>query len=196
MQQAGHDEALAITQFNCGLGAAHDQAWNFQIVERDRRGRVDLAYFRCDLKIDDAVIQNRRGEIEAHAKLLEFHRDLAVFSGHRNREFAAGEEAGRIARQCRQVRFGEPAGNALLLQCLHQQIDIHAVIDQAAENIAEGQGPGDESVGDGCSDCRIGGHQPTCGTVTMLAAAMETKTQFLVAAARSLDEADFQRNLR
>ena len=55
----------------------------------------------------------------------------------RNRKLAAGEEARGVARERRQVRLGEAAHHAALLQRLQQHVGLHAVAEHAADHGAE-----------------------------------------------------------
>ena len=70
---------------------------------------LQLADFRADAHRDAAVGKNDRREGEADAILLIFDGDGADALRDRDREFAAGEEAGGFARKRGQVRLGERA---------------------------------------------------------------------------------------
>ena len=74
-----------------------------------------LADFRADAHRDAAVGEHDRREGEADAILLIFDRDRAERLRDRDRELAAGEEAGGFARQRGQVRLGERGDQAVVL---------------------------------------------------------------------------------
>jgi len=71
------------------------------------------------------LVENNRGEGESNTKRLELHEDVAVAilrSGYR--EFAADEKLGRLARDRRQIGFGERVNEAELLHRSHDALDI------------------------------------------------------------------------
>ena len=105
-----------------------------QIVDDDRRGRVDRADFRRDDQVDDAVGKHGRREGQADAERLPFDRDArccrrpaaAAVLGDRDREFAAGEEARGLARQRDQGRLGERRDRALALERVERDVEVRA----------------------------------------------------------------------
>ena len=68
---------------------------------------VDLAHLGLDLEVDQAAAEHGRREGEADAVFLVVDGDLAERAGHRDRIFAAGEEARGVARQRHEVRLGQ-----------------------------------------------------------------------------------------
>ena len=101
------------------------------VADRDRVGRIELADLRLDLEVDQAVLQHGRREGEADAVFLVLDRDLAERSPATGIGiFAAGEEARGVARQRDQVRLGEAAREAALLERVERHVDVETLGDQ------------------------------------------------------------------
>ncbi len=159
LQQAGDGEALSVTQLDGGAGVALGQRRDGGAGDGDRIGEVQFADRRLDPQIDGAARQHRGHEGEFHTKGLELdgHRRQSAGRGggrHRHREFAAGQETGRVARQRDQVGLGQPADQALGFQRREQQVDAAAAIelDDAGEQVAERRRASDQGLG--CADQR------------------------------------------
>ena len=75
--------------------------------DRHRAGSRQLRHFGTDPQRDAPVGQHRRGIGQADAILLVLDRDRAQPLADRDRDFAAGQERARLARQRGQVRVGE-----------------------------------------------------------------------------------------
>src|SRR3546814_14566128 len=71
LDEAGNCEGLAVAQLHRRRGAPRRQARYIEPLERHRVGRVDAADFRCDHHVDEAVVEDRRGERQGDAELLE-----------------------------------------------------------------------------------------------------------------------------
>ena len=136
LQQPGDHEALAVLQVDRGLGAAHDEARNGDVADIVGGRRIDRRDFRRDVEADQPVLEHGRREVQADAVFLVGDGDLAVVLRNRDREFAAGEEACRLAGAGDQVRLGQPPGQATLLQRLDGDVDRNAVRQQAADDFA------------------------------------------------------------
>ena len=104
------------------------------------------------LQVDDAVFEDCRREVETDAELLELDRYHPVFGSNRERELTTCEETRRVTRQGRQVGFGKPACHALLLHCLKKRVDLHAVVEQPGEHLAEWQRAGNQRIDDAAAD--------------------------------------------
>src|SRR5262245_3764359 len=123
LQQATDYEALAITQFDGGGGAAYDQRRHCNTAaDGNRVGRVELADLRLDLHVDQAVAEHSRRESKTDTILLVVDGDLAERARNRNWIFAAGEEARGIAGERDQVRFSQAAGESLLFKRVDQDV--------------------------------------------------------------------------
>ncbi len=116
LEQAGDGEALAVAQGDGGGRAADGQGRNAEALQGHAIVRVQLADLRLDLQFDHAIGVEGGREVQLHAELAVFHGHAVLAVGHRNRDFSAGEEAGLLARQGRQVRLGQGVGVTLLLQ--------------------------------------------------------------------------------
>ena len=104
-------------------------------------------------------------------------------------KLAAGEEARGVARERDQVRLGEAAHDAALLQRLHQRVGLHAVAEHAADHRAERRGAGDQRAGaDRGADARAAGEQ-------ILLHHLPVDAELAAGGARGLDEAHFQHHL-
>src|SRR5258706_177028 len=81
------------------------------------------------------VPEHGRRESKADAEFLELDGDLPRRSRlDRKRKFAAGEEAGGIARQGNEIRLGEPPRQALVLKRADRNIDgVGARSDRGAD---------------------------------------------------------------
>src|SRR5262249_62167580 len=110
--QAAEREALAVAQLDRSRGPADDERRNG--VARDGHGMalIELADFRLDLEIDQAVLQHGRGEGEADTVFLVVDGDRAERLRHQDGIFAASEEAGGVAGQGDEIRLGQAADQA------------------------------------------------------------------------------------
>src|SRR5262249_1702660 len=107
--ETGNRERLTIAQLELGLRAAGRERRDPEAVQNDRVSEVERADFRPHLQMN-AVADDRRREVQADAELLEHDRDAQLVARalrDRQREFAAGEEAGFLAALGDEVRLGE-----------------------------------------------------------------------------------------
>ena len=81
------------------------------------------------LSENHAARHDDRRERKADAERFELHRDAPVIGIDRHREFAAGEETRRFARDRRQVRFGENTQQAGALERLNGGVGSLRLID-------------------------------------------------------------------
>src|SRR4029077_7993707 len=51
LPQSRERQTLPVAQFDCRVGAAHDERRDGDRTDRDRRGRIDLTDFRLDLEV-------------------------------------------------------------------------------------------------------------------------------------------------
>ncbi len=146
LQQTADREALAVAQFDRGRGAAHDQRRHRDRARhRHGMGGVDRAHFRLDLHVDQATAKHGRRESQADAIFFVIDGDLALVAGHRDRIFAAGQEAGGVAGERDQIGLGQTAGDALLLKRVDQHVGRHAVCHHAGDHEAEGRTAGNHA---------------------------------------------------
>src|SRR5690606_10504500 len=132
----------AAAQIDGRLGAAHHEAGNGDVADAVGGGRVDRRDFRLDLEAYHAVLEHGRGEVEADAVLLVLDGDLVLVARHGNRELATGEEAGALAGTGDQVRLGQLARDAAILQRLDGEVYGEPARGIAGDDVADGGGCG------------------------------------------------------
>ena len=130
VDQAGNRERLSVAQLQLGFRAARAQRRNPEALQLDAVGEIERADLGTDLQVD-AIAVDRRREVQPDAELLELDGDgvAAAPLRHRNREFAAGEEARFLAALGDQVRLGQ----ALEQPAIRQRLDHHAEVEFLAE---------------------------------------------------------------
>ena len=87
------------------------------------------AHFRLDLQVDQAAAEHGRRKGKTDAVFLVVDRDLSERAGHRDRIFAAGQEARGIAGERDQIGLGQAAGDALLLERIDRHVDRGAAAE-------------------------------------------------------------------
>src|SRR5581483_4667405 len=117
--QPGQRETLTVAQFERRFGAAHAQPRDEEIAQLHRRAEVEARNLRVEEELNVILVNDGRREFELDPELLELHRNAtrAADAGDIcHREFPAGNKAGRLAVHRDQVRFGQAAQRAALLQ--------------------------------------------------------------------------------
>ena len=94
------------------------------MLEDDRAFVGELAHLGLDLQADAAFRQHDRREGEADTELLEGDGELAVAVDHGDRELAAGQELGRLARHRGQGGLGQGTHQPIALQRAQRAGDL------------------------------------------------------------------------
>src|SRR5690606_30429959 len=97
----------------------------------------DLADLGLEFQIDQPVVENHRGEVEADAVFLELDGDPVVVLSNRNRYFTACKEACRFSRKGNEVGFRQAACQTLVLQGLHENVGADASAEDLRDHRAE-----------------------------------------------------------
>src|SRR3546814_16657374 len=84
--------------------------------------------------VDEAVVEDRRGERQGDAEILEFDGNRALAAAcllsHRNRELTACQEAGGVAREGDEVGLRQSLHDALFLKRDKQEVAGHRTTDR------------------------------------------------------------------
>ena len=133
LQQAGDREALAAAELDRGLGPPHRQRRNGHVAPLPI-GTLTAPLVESWLtsgrtrRFSRRRRQHGRDHRQADAELLELDGDrgaaVAGAAGDRDRELAAGEEAGGLARLRRQVRLGEDGDELIGRQRVDDAVDV------------------------------------------------------------------------
>ena len=158
LDQPGDRETLAAAEADRRLGAAHGERRYLQIADPDCALGRELTDLGPHLDRDPVGRQYRRNKIEPHAERLELDRDrVAVAAGivlrDRDRELAAGQKTGGLARDRRQVGLREDRDEALLGQRVDDIVDVYTARVHAPQRqvgncrlLAQRQPPGRPAV--------------------------------------------------
>src|SRR4029453_15470932 len=121
-------EGLTIPQLDVRLGIARRQRGNPEPGQRDAVVEVERAHFRPDVQTNN-VTGDGRLDFKPDPKPLENNGPLAPRTRDvRDRELAAGEEAGLLAVVGNQVRLGQTLKVSVLREGLEKPADAFSAL--------------------------------------------------------------------